>query len=377
MRFLIGLRLVGLLTGAVIGYAMLPRDSYFSRPPDPTVSGIWLFSWMLIGFTLLPYLAVVPTRAVRRELSAMSAGQLVMAVGGGLAGMVAGLIVGFPLQGLPGDAGVFIALFTSLAFGAGLSGIALVRSHDLLRLIGREPAPVASRLVSASGGLVLDTSALIDGRIVEVVRLGLSPERIGVSRATVDELRILSDDPNRHAKGVRGQEALNALRAIERIRLEIVADAEGDGRDADARILTLAATRGGILVTTDAALERAAIGAGVAVVNVHGLADQLLSVVAAGDVVRVRAEERGREPGQAAGHLADGTLVIIEGGAEYVGREIEVTVSRLVRTGGGRIVFARPRPRPAGKADPASERQSEPAEPAETDGAIRIRRVDR
>ena len=343
MRFWISLRLAGLITGALFGYALLPRQVVGYESPSFGVNLLWMGAWTVIGFSLLPYLAVVPTRAVRREISSLSAGQLVVATAGGLIGMVAGLILGFPLQGLPGDAGIFLALSASLVFGIGLSGVALVRSSDLLRLFGWPAPSTPGKASSAEGGLVLDTSALIDGRIIDVIRMGLTAERIVISRATIDELRMLTDDPARHAKGLRGSSMIVALRGIPRVHLEVVADNTTDGRDADARILTLAATRGATLVTTDAALERAAVGAGVAVTNMHALADALLSVVSPGDVLRVVLEERGREPGQAVGHLRDGTLIIVEGAVELVGRgEIEVLVARLIRTGGGRIVFARP-----------------------------------
>ncbi len=341
MRFLLGIRVAGLLTGALLGYALLPSASSGSGP-GPLAAAIWLAAWTLVGFSLPPYLAVVPTRVISREFAALSGGQMAVTALAGLCGALLGLVLGLPLGNLPGVAGIFVTLLVNLCFGAGMAGLALTRSADLLQALGRPVSLRAKRSPAATGGLVLDTSALIDGRIIEIIRLGLTDGRIAVSRASVDELRMLADDPARHDRGVRGQEMLMALRAMPRIRLEVPATSRASGRDADARILTLAATREAVLVTTDAALERAAVGAGVAVVNVHILADALLAVVSPGDRRRVHLTELGREPGQAIGHLPDGALLIVEGAADLVGEDVEVTISRFARTSGGRIVFARP-----------------------------------
>lgn len=187
-------------------------------------------------------------------------------------------------------------------------------------------------------GLLLDTSVLVDGRLVEVVRLGFLEGPLIVPGFVLDELQTLSDssDPAVRARGRRGFETLEALRPF---RLEVL-DEDGAGA-VDDRILNFARARGLALVTNDNALGAKGRAYGLRVLNVNALAAALLPRFLPGQSLRVRIRRQGREPGQGIGYLDDGTLVVVEGAAEMKGSWVSATVVKVVQKPEGKMVFAR------------------------------------
>lgn len=190
--------------------------------------------------------------------------------------------------------------------------------------------------------LVLDTSAVIDGRIAGLVESNVVEGRLVVPRFVLHELQRVADssDP---AKRARGQRGLDMLRKLQSSPLTDVKIHEGDFRDetgVDGKLVLLAKTLGAKLVTNDANLVRVAVLQSVKSINLAELSAQLKPQMLPGDEVELRITREGREKGQGIGYLPDGTMVVVSGAHGCIGRSARVTITNLTQTGAGVIVFA-------------------------------------
>jgi len=195
---------------------------------------------------------------------------------------------------------------------------------------------------------LLDTSAIIDGRIADVSDAGFIIGTLVIPRFILDELRHIADssDSLRRNRGRRGLEILNKLRKEGTVPLRILDVDIRDGQEADEKLVSLASSMKAPIATTDYNLNRVAEFQGVKVLNVNELANLLKPVVLPGENMRVRVIQEGKEPGQGVGFLDDGTMVVIEGGRRYINAHVEVQVTRALQTAAGRIIFAQPKDEP-------------------------------
>ena len=194
---------------------------------------------------------------------------------------------------------------------------------------------------------LLDTSVLIDGRVLDVVRSGLIGGGVVVPRFVVDELQRLADSADRlkRERGRRGLEVLERLRESSPMDVRLD-DSEptgwaGSGDGVDAKLVSLAQGLRGRVMTNDVALKQVAGVRGVEALSLHDLAEALRPPVMAGESLTVQVVRAGESAGQGVGYLADGTMVVVEGGRDAVGGEAEVEVSRTLQTNNGRMVFGR------------------------------------
>ena len=167
-----------------------------------------------------------------------------------------------------------------------------------------------------------------------------------VSRVVLDELQRIADnaDTLRRNRGRRGLEILSRLQKDVSVPVEIVDDGFPEIGEVDAKLVALARSRSGAILTNDFNLNRVAEIQGVRVMNVNSLANALKPAVLPGEDLRVRVIQEGKEVGQGVGFLDDGTMIVVEGGARYLDREIEVGVTRVLQTVAGRMIFAQPKP---------------------------------
>jgi uncharacterized protein YacL len=236
-----------------------------------------------------------------------------------------------PALGLP----LAAALLAGAALGAAAVGL------EVAVALRREP--VSGAPAGPGGVKIVDTSAIIDGRIADVAATGYLDGPLLVPRFVLRELQRLADggDPLRRNRGRRGFEILKRLQDLRRV--EIVEAGVPGVADVDAKLVELARQRGARVVTTDYNLNRVAELSGVGVLNVNELANALKAVVLPGESLRVQVLREGKEPGQGVGFLEDGTMVVVEQGRRLVGQEVAVVVTSALQTSAGRMVFARPR----------------------------------
>ncbi len=269
----------------------------------------------------------------------------------GAFGLIVGVIVGgalsAPLIGLlPGAiawpaAGLIVLSLTLL--GARLFAI---RSHDLLAVAGLRPrAPlVARRLGDQEHSYVIDSSAAIDGRILELARTGLIEGRMWLPTFVIDEMQGLADsaEKSRRRRGRRGLEVCDALRSTAHVDVVVLEEEVPEVEDVDAKLLVVAERGGAQLITTDTHLATAAELRGIRVLNPAGLGDKLKRLVAVGEIVMVPVSKVGSSEGQGVGYLDDGTMVVIDGASDRIGDELEVEVTATTRTAIGWMLFGRP-----------------------------------
>ena len=268
----------------------------------------------------------------------------------GAFGLVVGILVGaiaaVPLVvWLPAPIGwptAALVVLIASTFGAGLFAS---RAEDLLGaagLRGRQPL-VSRRLNVGEDTYILDSSAAIDGRVLELGRAGLVSGRMWVPVVVIDELQGIADSPDtaRRRSGRRGLDVIEALQDALGVEVAVLEDSVPEFEDVDAKLIALAERAHATLITTDHNLGKAAELRGTHVLNPHAVADLLKAPVSVGDRVLVPLSKAGSLPGQAVGYLADGSMVVVEGGTEHIGGEVAVEVTSTTRTSIGRMFFGR------------------------------------
>jgi len=239
----------------------------------------------------------------------------------------------------------------------------LLQTKDDFRFI--IPYMEFSKEVKGSRPLVLDTSVVIDGRIADVAETSVLDQPLVVPRFVLQELQGIADssDKLRRNRGRRGLDILNRLQKSAGIEVKIH-DAEipelAGIREVDQRLVVLAKHLGGKVVTNDYNLNKIARLQGVEVINLNDLANALKPIVLPGESLVVKLIKRGEEPGQGVGYLDDGTMVVTEQGAYHLGETVRLTVTSVLQTSAGRMIFGRldaPPPRAAMNAPPPHESQ--------------------
>lgn len=302
-----------------------------------------------------------------RRVSEMPGATLVAGVAGLLVGLAVAALVSIPFYALDGIMDWVIPVCVSAALGAGGLWLGMQRERDIRAILpaldterrpaGRTPAgppdiPGAMPIPDAdpgrelrNGTILVDTSAIIDGRIADLTLTGFIDGSLLVPRFVLDELRHIADssDSLRRNRGRRGLEVLNRLRKDAAVPLRVLDVGVEGGEEVDARLVELARGMKSSILTTDYNLNRVAEIQGVQVLNVNELANAVKSIVLPGENLRVDIVQEGKEAGQGVAYLDDGTMVVVEGGRRYINASHEVTVTRVLQTNAGRIIFAQPK----------------------------------
>ncbi len=194
--------------------------------------------------------------------------------------------------------------------------------------------------------LLLDTSAIIDGRIADIADTRILESEMIVPRFILAELQTIadSDDKLKRNRGRRGLDILNRLRSDEKLDIRIMdatVPSVQKAKDVDAKLVALARDLEGRIITNDYNLNKVATLHGVTVINVNDLANALKPIVLPGETMGVRIIRPGEEAGQGVGYLEDGTMVVAERGRDHIGEEITITVTSVLQTSAGRMIFGR------------------------------------
>jgi len=191
--------------------------------------------------------------------------------------------------------------------------------------------------------VVVDTSALIDGRVAKVCEAGFINAALVIPRFVLQELQHVADstDPLRQARGRRGLEVLNDLRRIKNLDLRIHESEVSKRQDVDAKLVFLAQSMRAKLLTTDYNLAKMAEFHGVPWLNLNHLASALRQELSVGDTIEVNLVKLGKEEGQAVGFFDDGSMVVVNSARAYVGRRVTAEITSVLPSAGGKMVFAR------------------------------------
>jgi uncharacterized protein YacL len=281
--------------------------------------------------------------AAERQLRNVSSGELVAGAIGGLIGLLFGAALTWPLLLFGAEvytlplAVVLVVIAVTIGVRVGAS-----RGGDLMRLIGVSGRVAVTTPSSGPRARIVDTSALVDGRLLHVARGGFLDGALVIPRFVLYELQGLADaaDDERRMRGQRGFDVLAALQRASGISVEVTEHDRPDLDDVDAKLVALALEHKASLITVDGNLGRVAEIQGVKVLNLHQLAEDLRPPVLPGDLLKVRIVKAGKEAGQGVGYLSDGTMVVVEGGRDHRGEEVAAEVTSILSNPNGRMVFA-------------------------------------
>ncbi len=208
---------------------------------------------------------------------------------------------------------------------------------------------------------VLDTSVIIDGRIADICETGFVDGTLVVPQFVLRELQQVADssDSLKRNRGRRGLDVLQRIQKMSQVQVQIVETDFPDVREVDLKLIELAKRLSGKIVTNDFNLNKVAQLRGVAVLNINELANSLKPVVLPGEVLRVFVLKEGKESGQGVAYLDDGTMVVVDQGRRAIGRTIEVTVTSVLQTTAGKMIFCRwPEGLAAGQAEGEPRREA-------------------
>ncbi len=317
--------------------------------PEPRIIYISVLSMLgvLAGLVLTPYLTTRPVRALRALLARVDAQTLAASLIGLIVGLIIAALLAFPLSLLPppfGEVLPFIGVMIVSYFGV---AVFVMRQNDIFAVF-RDHLP--RRRSNEEGDeemtgrkILVDTSVIIDGRIADIARTGFLAGTLLIPRFVLNELQYIADsaDSLRRQRGRRGMEVLSQLQEEPTVPVQISdIDVEGT-REVDDKLVILARQLKCPVLTNDYNLNRIAELQGVPVLNVNELANAVKAVLLPGESLKVDIIQEGKEIGQGVGYLDDGTMVVVEDGSTRLHKETYVTVTKVLQTAAGRMIFAR------------------------------------
>ncbi len=335
--------LLGTLIGFALGLALLQRAGDRVEPANrPAFLTAFVVATLLFGYLAIPYITIYPVRRAVEKLSDAGAGEFALGVAAIVIGLLMGVLIGIPLAQLGGVAGSLAPPIVAL-FLAFLMLAATMYKRDVL--LGAFSGLIPGARRGATNRVVIDTSAVIDGRIVDIAQTGFILGHLVVPRFVLDELQRIADSPDamRRNRGRRGLEMLSALQKDAVAPVEISEATYPEVPEVDAKLMAYARDHDAAILTNDYNLNRVADLQGIRVLNINELANAVKAVVHPGEEMSVRIIQEGKEVGQGVGYLDDGTMIVVEGGIKFLNQELPITVTRVLQTVAGRMIFATPR----------------------------------
>jgi uncharacterized protein YacL len=267
---------------------------------------------------------------------------------GGAIGLVLGLVVAWLVKNIlletlagAGRFGGYVGIALSILFGlfAAYLGARVGAKQRIEAMVPRAPSDASG----AATMKIIDTSVIVDGRIVQIAESGFLDGPLVLPRFVLRELQTIADsaDPSKRTRGRHGLEALAKLQEV--MAMEIDERDFNDAGGVDAKLVRLARERNAKILTNDFNLNRVAQVEGVGVLSVNELAGAIKPIVLPGEELHIAVIRDGKEPNQGVGYLDDGTMVVVENGRRFLGEDLDVQVTSVLQTVAGRMIFARPK----------------------------------
>jgi uncharacterized protein YacL len=352
------IRIVAFIVCGIIGWQV---GMLWANTTEVTLASLKYVIPLAVGFALLgalvaPWLTTRPAAWVVRSVRETTAGQLLAATIGLVIGLIIAALLALPLSYLPPPFRGILPTIVAIIFGWLGITIMVLRQKDFLALFRRRSGPgdiesgpeqylpIKGNGHAATDAVLLDTSVVIDGRIADIAKTGFIRSPMLVPRFVLAELQYIADsaDPLRRNRGRRGLEMLNQMQRESPVPVQIIdADVEG-ARQVDAKLIELAHRMSCPIVTNDYNLNRVAGLQGIAILNINELSNAVKAVVLPGETMDIRVIQEGKEVGQGIGYLDDGTMVVVENGRRFMDSTIAVTVTKVLQTNAGRMIFAVP-----------------------------------
>lgn len=323
--------------------------------PDRIVSAVIMVSCALFGGLLGHYLRGDPIGIILFLSWGLILGLAVLLllgtwlktqperIVGGAVGLTVGAVLaviafsGIPASSLPSP-GLSVTIYGFCIFISAVIGMQLgaKAAKEMERKIRGE--------VRAEGNIagILDTSVIIDGRVSDVCETGFVAGDLVIPEFVLHELQQIADssESTKRTRGRRGLDILNKIRKQSYVNIVIDATDYPSIKEVDQKLIQLAKEKGYAIVTNDFNLNKVAEVHSIQVLNINRLANALKPIVLPGETMKVQVIKEGKEAGQGVAYLDDGTMVVIENGRRYMGRTLEVTVTSVLQTTAGRMIFA-------------------------------------
>lgn len=271
---------------------------------------------------------------------------------GGTIGMVVGLLVAYlcapEIRMIP-VVGMAVQFFVSLLLAYLGLRIGFTKREDLVQLLTGKfqiKGDKDKKQQFRPGDMkLLDTSVIIDGRIADLVETGFIDGVLVIPSFVLEELQHIADssDVLKRNRGRRGFDVLNRIQKEPKVRVQIMEVDFDDIQEVDSKLVRLAKQLNGKVVTNDFNLNKVCELQGVPVLNINDLANALKPIVLPGEELTVQVIKDGKEYNQGVAYLDDGTMIVIEGGREYIGSKVDVMVTSVLQTSAGRMIFAKPK----------------------------------
>jgi len=339
--FLQVLRAIFVLLMAALGWAYIQDDRRFSMD----------YTWYAIAIPLVFAVALVciDILSPRRKLAIFS---------GAFFGLVVGILLAYGLsfavhlmfqewQAGPSDTDSTLEHYVNLTIGMATCYLAIsfiIQTKDDFRFI--IPYVEFSKERRGSRPVLLDTSALIDGRIADIAKTGVLDYQLIVPRFVLQELQAVADSSDNQKRN-RGRHGLDSLASLQETKGVDVSIYDASHRqaaaetDVDQKLVALASELGARILTTDFNLNKVAQLRGVSVINLNDLANALKPAVLPGERMTVHLLKGGEQPGQGVGYLDDGTMVVVEQGRNHLDEQVEFVVNNIRQTSAGKMIFGR------------------------------------
>lgn len=305
---------------------------------------------ILLGFILAPTcvkLFLLFIDYVVKFLSKLTLQELVLSSIGLIFGLIIAMLINFVLRFIPFEEipifGKYIYSFLTVVIAIFWCylGVLLTTKFSFIQgfsqLFGAKETPFL-----ASNYKILDTSVIIDGRILDLCKAGFIEGILAVPEFVLDELQKIadSDDILRRTKGRRALELLNRLK--KEVGFEVIKKNYPD-YEVDSKLINLTEELKGALITLDYNLAKIAQIQGVKVLSINDLAVALKPIILPGEDIAVKPVKEGKEHNQAVAYLEDGTMIVVEGGKKHIGENITAEVTSIIQTTAGKMIFARPK----------------------------------
>ena len=341
-------RAVLALLGALAGYQL--SDRILASSFAPALDQVGKIIWLLV-FTSPASASGTSSACCSRasccegfrnmdEVMARASGaEVVVAIGGVVVGLVIATLISIALVRIP-VVGPYLTIPIYLLSGYFTAYVAAKKHVEILRLLGMRGAFAV--LPGLTPSKLLDSSAIVDGRILDVANTGFLEGELLVPRFVVEELQRLADSGDAE-KRVRGRRGLDFVRRLQNTSGAVRIDDTdfSDIEAVDSKLVRLARELGAQIVTTDHTLNKVAEIQGVKVLNVNDLANSVKPAVLPGEVIEVKILREGREQDQGIGYLDDGTMIVVESGALLVGSRVKAEVTSVLQSPSGKMIFSR------------------------------------
>ena len=323
------LRLLLVVACSVSGYLLA------SHLPITHTLGIWI-KWVgaLAGF-IFALLALSIEKIIKKAP--------LKVIFGGTFGLFLGLVIaqllGYAFSGLQNSA-VRISISVILSCVFGYMGLVLGgKKVEEFKWPGWGFFAKGSQ--KKDGGKILDTSVIIDGRVADICETDFLEGPLVIPQFILQELQHIADsaDNLKRARGRRGLDILNRMQKGDAVEVKVVDDDYPDIKEVDAKLIALAREMNAKIVTNDFNLNKVAQLQGVPVLNINQLANALKPMVLPGEVLHLQIMREGKEQGQGVAYLDDGTMVVVENASRHLGEEVEASVTSILQTTAGRMIF--------------------------------------